>query len=338
MGFIINPFIFGGAIGGWKQLGRTTLESAGDTISVGSLADKRYLMYLLDAKPSGVIESGYRMNGDTNNNYSWRQSTDGGADTTDGGTSNINGDAATPSGESFSVGYLANYATKEKLLLNHNASFSTAGATVAPNRMQSVGKHAQTSVAVNALSTQNFEAGNYNTGAELVVLGWDPADTHTDNFWQELASVQGNGTSTILSSGTITAKKYLWIQGFTGDSGGAHNSAFQFNNDTNTNYCTRRSLNGGTDTTWPSESYAQVGTTTNCFFSYFIINNTSNEKICIGHWVQKGTAGAGNAPDRGEFVCKWTNTSNKITEVDLMQQTTSINWGTDVYMKIWGSD
>jgi hypothetical protein len=33
--------------GGWVELGRTTLGSAGDTNSVASLADKRYYMILM---------------------------------------------------------------------------------------------------------------------------------------------------------------------------------------------------------------------------------------------------------------------------------------------------
>jgi hypothetical protein len=36
-----------------------------------------------------------------------------------------------------------------------------------------------------------YQAGTFNTGSQkLVVLGWDPADTHTSNFWEELASVE----------------------------------------------------------------------------------------------------------------------------------------------------
>ena len=49
--FITNPYRHvSGAVGGWVELGRTTLGSAADTISVASLADKRYLMILRNAK------------------------------------------------------------------------------------------------------------------------------------------------------------------------------------------------------------------------------------------------------------------------------------------------
>jgi hypothetical protein len=42
-----------GGIGGWVELGRTTLGSAGDDITVSSLADKRYYMFLTSALNSG---------------------------------------------------------------------------------------------------------------------------------------------------------------------------------------------------------------------------------------------------------------------------------------------
>ena len=49
------------------------------------------------------------------------------------------------------------------------------------------------------------------------------------------------------------------------------------------------------------------------FVNYiFIINNSANEKLLIIHQNAGGTAGAGNAPYRGEFVAKWANTSNQI--------------------------
>ena len=329
----------GGGAGGWVELGRTTLGSTADTISVASLADKRYLMVLGHCLPSGDIIYNFRLNGDTGSNYTTRYCDNGAADGTDVSISSAYVAGGPIATQQFGVSYLANYSTKEKLCISHAVNQNTAGAGTAPSRREAVTKHAQTTNPISQYTAFNTQAGDYASGSEVVVLGWDPADTHTTNFWTELASVQGTASSQILSSGTITAKKYLWIQGFAGDNGGGHNSAIQFNNDTATNYATRRSLDGGADdASWLSQAYAQVGTNSNCFFNYFIINNSANEKLCIGHFAQRSTAGAGTAPARGEFVCKWTNTSAQITEIDLMQQTTSINWGTDVYMKVWGSN
>ena len=327
--------------GGWKEVGRTTLGSANQEIDVTSLPDKRYYMVLLDshgsANTAGTIRVKY--NDSTGTVYAGRWSENGGADGTYvNELSNFIGFHSEDTSPKFNVGYIANLPSKEKLTISHAVEQNTAGAGTAPNRSEESAKCVETTNSISSISYKVGATNTWNTNSEVVVLGYDPDDTHTDNFWEELASVQGNGTSTTLSSGTIPAKKYLWVQGFTGDAGGANNSALQFNSDTGSNYATRRNLDGGSDTTWLSQAYTQLGTNTNCFFNTFIINNSANEKLAITHWVQRLTAGAANAPSRGEFVGKWANTSNQITDITLVQQTTSINWGTDVRLKVWGSD
>ena len=277
-------------------------------------------------------------NNDTGSNYAYRLSDNGGSDSTGTSQTQLASGAGSTASPSFMTTFIANLSSKEKLTISHGISQETAGAGNAPDRRETTAKWANTSSTINRIDGYNIKPGSFDTNSEVVILGWDPDDTHTTNFWEELASVQGNGTSTTLSSGTIPAKKYLWVQGFTGDAGGANNSALQFNSDTGSNYATRRNLDGGSDTTWLSEAYTQLGTNTNCFFNTFIINNSANEKLAITHWVQRLTAGAANAPSRGEFVGKWANTSNQITDITLVQQTTSINWGTDVHLKVWGSD
>ena len=172
-----------------------------------------------------------------------------------------------------------------------------------------------------------------------VVLGWDPADTHTNNFWQELASVTASGSSTNLSSGTISAKKYLWIQLYS--EGTSADIDTTFNNDTGTNYARRYSIDGGTDGTTTSESrlsnFHNAGRAgEEAFSNWFIINNQSNEKLIICHSIQQNTAGAANAPHRLEIVGKWVNTSNQITEIDF--DSTSGNFGTNTILKVWGAD
>ena len=72
------------------------------------------------------------------------------------------------------------------------------------------------------------------------------------------------------------------------------------------------------------------------FSNWFIINNSANEKLVIGHSVQQNTAGAANAPKRVEFAHKWANTSAQITEIDFDSQ--SGNFGSNSIIKVWGSD
>ncbi len=92
--------------------------------------------------------------------------------------------------------------------------------------------------------------------------------------------------------------------------------------DTGSNYTSRKSYNGGTDATATSQTEINFG---DDFLAVgenkFCVNNTINiaseEKLTITHWVHSNTAGAGTAPQRGEYVMKWTNTSNQFDILEI---------------------
>ena len=328
-----------GGIGGWVELGRTTLGSPASSITVSSLPDKRYYKLLIDTRNgSGTIHNiTTRFNSDTGSNYAYRRSSSGGADST--GTSQTNIQVTAQQDEEFAVAYISNLSNQEKLQLSHSCSIGATGAATAPSRQESVGKWTNTSNSINSITCFNASAVNtYATGSELVVLGWDPADTHTTNFWEELASVDlTGGANANLSSGTISAKKYLWLQYYVQATSGTPDLKVSFNNDSGSNYARRRNINGGSDATSVSQtSLNQDGSLVKLFGNAFIINNASNEKLCIFHSVREDSSGAANAPNRRETVGKWTNTSNQITEIDL--DVSSSTMTTSSYMRVWGAD
>lgn len=326
--------------GAWKEVGRTTLGSTGDTISVTSLPDKRYYMVLSDVKASGFIIYNSRFNSDTGNNYAFRKSNNGGTDATTASTSAIDQTDSGAQDASFVVGYFANKSDKEKLWQGHTVENSSTGAGNAPSRVEAVGKWANTSNAVSSYQAYNSHSGDYASGSEVVVLGYDPDDTHTDNFWEELASVNGDGTGGF-DTGTFTAKKYLWVQAYLDPSTSARNN-FRVGNttvDTGNNYANRGSTNDGADATETSVTIVRGNSTsysTPTFFNMFIINNTSNEKLLIGHSVNQNTSGAATAPSRIEFTSKWTDTSNQIDIIEAFPS--SGNYNTGSFIKVWGSN
>ena len=330
----------GGGVGGWVELGRTTLGSTADTISVASLADKRYYMILADQRASGDTNSGFRLNGDTGSNYAQRGNFNGTENTATSNSTLMGNWGSAVSTKAFHVGYLANKSDKEKLAIIHKVTQSTAGAGTAPNRQEGVGKHAQTSVAINAVSVTNTDSGDYASGSELVVLGWDPADTHTTNFWTELASVDlSGGAASYIDSGTITAKKYLWYQIYSSQT---IDSDFivTFNADSTLKYNRRYSYNGATDV-YSDINLAGYPHTSNAantpsFFNAFVINNLANEKLIMSHDIMRYTAGAGIAPNRLEGVGKWENTSAQITSMRVTSGSGNLN--TNTYLRIWGSN
>lgn len=333
-----------GSVGGWVELGRTTLGSAGDTITVSNLPDKRYYMFLNDLTATGgTIAATLRLNNDNsgtvgvNGNYARRRSTNGASDNTYVDDVNMTLNAHTDTNPRFDVGYLANLSSKEKLNITHGVYQTTAGSGYAPTRAEIVNKWDNTSDAINRLDVVNVGTGNFDTGSEVVVLGWDPDDTHTTNFWEELASVELSSAAEVISSGTISARKYLWVQGFIKSTSQMSVEA-QFNNDEDNNYARRRSDNGGSESIQinVSAGVLEPNTTNNVFFNFFVVNNSSNEKLALGHNVGQNTAGT--APKRTETAFKWTNTTDQITEIDMVTFLGTNPFLSGSILKVWGAD
>jgi hypothetical protein len=325
--------------GGWKELGRTTLGSANASMNTTSLSDKRYYMILTNSLGySGVANSNIRFNSDSGSNYAERVSVSGGTDTTGTGynfASFAHGNTAT---ENFGVGYLSNLSSKEKLWTSHNIRQNTAGAGNAPIRSESVGKWANTTNEVSGIDILTGASTTHDSGSETVILGYDPDDTHTDNFWEELADVTLSGASSSLDSGTITAKKYLWYQVFIKKNSASNNYAeHSINGITTGNTWARRiSSNGGTDGTNTSQNTMNTTDTGagGYFLNGFVINSSGNEKLFIEHVIQNTSSGV-NAPDRKEIVMKST-TSAQITQLTVTGATNGYDSGS--FIKVWGSN
>ena len=323
-----------GSVGGWVEVGRTTLGSAGTTITVSGLADKRYYKILTSSKGSGSPDYTARINSDTGSTYASRWMDNGSGENTGvSRTSMLYDSVGGGFNHKFNIGYITNLASKEKLSINHSADSDTSAASTAPSRSETVHKWANTSDALSAFSL--ISTVNMDIGSEVVVLGWDEDDTHTTNFWEELASVDIS-TGATSTTGTFTAKKYLWVQVYMNSSSIAYD--YTFNSDTGSNYAYRKSTNGGGDGATASDSVflSNHGFDANPHYdNFFIVNNSANEKLVIGNRMSQGTAGAGSAPNRQEIVGKWANTSSQITSIQMDNAGTNF---TRCIMKVWGSD
>lgn len=326
----------GGAVGGWVELGRTTLGSANSTITVSGLPNKRYYQVLTDITgESSNSDFGIQFNSDSGANYARRYNYNGAGEGTNinMGLAGVYVTDVASTTPIFCNSYIANYSTKEKLMINNGLRQNTVGAGTAPSRSEVVSKWANTSNAISSISVTTAGAPTFNSGSEVVVLGYDPADTHTTNFWEELADVSWTSGGTI-NTGTFTAKKYLWIQcWWKGDS----SVTMRVNSDSGANYARRYSNNGGADGTDVSQTsfHPSFGFGTLPHYNnLFIINNSANEKLALMNTVYQNTAGAGTAPMRGESVLKWANTSNQITSFNVSASTAF----TGGQIKVWGSN
>jgi hypothetical protein len=331
-----------GAVG-WKELGRSTLSGTSQDLSVSSLPDKRYYMVLSDciryASGTQYIQPDFQFNGDTGTNYASRWCWNGGGEGTLVNYNTLHQGATTDEGAMFQVSNIANLAGKEKMVIGHQGQPRTSGSGVAPTRGTWVGKWANTSDAIHTINTWESGTGSYASGSETVILGWDPADTHTDNFWEELGSDTGDGSSVDLTVSGITAKKYLWIQLYA-DPDASWTPRLRFNSDTGSNYSDRYSIDGGTDGSDLSSTgaYTGFGGSLPQFQNIFMINNSSRQKFGIAHMIYQDTAGAGTAPRRVENSFKWTNTSSQITTIAFDSLGGTPNLSTDSYLKVWGHD
>src|ERR1044072_8850270 len=70
----------GGSIDWWEELGRTTLGSAGDTITISPISARKYLrIFISILDTGGAVGPNLRFNNDSANNYAFRYSDNFGA-------------------------------------------------------------------------------------------------------------------------------------------------------------------------------------------------------------------------------------------------------------------
>ena len=347
-----KPTLGVSGVGGWKELARTTLDSAADTITVSSLPDKRYYTVLTNIIGSGSTWCDARLNSDTGSNYALRKSLNGASDTTSINQSSFLIPPNTFTSSYFMTAYISNLASKEKLGIENCVDGSTAGAGTAPERYEGVAKWTNTADSISSFSRRNDYTGSFDTGSEIVVLGWDPDDTHTTNFWEELVDTSWSSGSSVETSAFAT-KKYLWYQGWfkTGGSMSGSYSALQVGSGgtiSTSGYTERYSINGAGDATEINKSnmYGLVGQGNDgsgnelTYINGFIINNSANEKLLISDAVGFNPttgSGTGSEPNRTQGVGKWVTTGSQINKMKILSAAGSGAW-VGGQLKVWGSD
>jgi len=323
----------------WKELDRVTLGSSGDTLDTSTFTAKDNIMFQFHIlRPSsGDQNIRIRFNGDSGSNYSERYSLNGGTDATATSQANI----ALHSGvvnENFGCFTFVNTASKEKLCTGDVVGSNTDGSGSSPSRREQIFKWANTSDQVTRIEIVNTSSGDFEAGSELVVLGCDNDEADSgSNYWQELASVSTSSSGAVLSSGTITAKKYLMFEAYMVGSAAQPRSVLRFNDDgVTTTYSDRYQTNGGSDGSTQAHEFIHISESDQEYgslISGFIINKSDKEKLLISE--NTNALSAGNAPNRFEAVGKWANTSAQITSIQLRTHANTFSYAS---LKIWGAD
>lgn len=153
----------------WEELGRTTLGSTADTITVSSLTAKKYLKVIVHILNSGQVSPVVRFNNDSGTNYTRRISSDGGADSTATGATNGLSVPAV-SGMVFLEFDVANIATSNKGIRNGTSIRYGGGA---PNRDVHAGMWSNSTDAITRVDIVNAGTGDFAANSEVIVLGHD---------------------------------------------------------------------------------------------------------------------------------------------------------------------
>tara|TARA_R110000824_G_scaffold401348_1_gene611844 strand:+ start:799 stop:1890 length:1092 start_codon:yes stop_codon:yes gene_type:complete len=340
-----------GSVGGWKELKRVK----GSVPDITSLPNKKYYMVLgHHIQGSGNTGIGMQLNGDTTAGHYPRRYTDDGTGTDATPTTETNmfidTNGSTVTGkEWFTVMYISNETTKEKIGL-YNTSSNRGGTTASttPYRITGTWKWTDTSNSIDRINFSDFNGTACNANSEVVVLGWDTTDTHTDNFWEELVSVTQASDAATLDTQTFTPKKYMWMQIF-GDSSNNLSPSITFNGETagatNDKYTLRNQHNGSADDTsevnieWIALNQGGSASHNEYFSNIFFLNDSSYEKLIHVNTVENDTSGTSGIPSRTNVWGKWTDVLTQINRITLaFRDGGSGNVLAGTTIKVWGHD
>ena len=158
----------------WRKAGTNTLSGAQSNNVITGLTANMFNQFFGHAI-SGVGVNQVEMqfgNGsiDGATNYAFRKSDNGGSDVTSASTSVFKLHNSSSQQDKFFVGYIVNIASEEKIGIGYIIEANTAGAGNPPNRAESVGKWANTSVQFDQIEHQS---SNLQSDTNLTVIGSD---------------------------------------------------------------------------------------------------------------------------------------------------------------------
>lgn len=158
----------------WQKNGTPdTLGSAGDTLQITDLTALKFNVFLNHNLSTGAIDSDIRIDNISTGTYAERHALNGTEAAPTTSQTEYNNDVNIGSTDRFNIIYGINIATEEKLFISHTCDANTAGASNAPNRVESVGKQSGTSTAYTRIDVLNTQAGSYDTDSNLSALGTD---------------------------------------------------------------------------------------------------------------------------------------------------------------------
>lgn len=159
----------------WQEIARTTLSSAGDTITVSSIPARTYLRFMFKGiATGGTLDTSFKFNNDGAANYIVGAINNGtyGAGVA---SANIAFEAGTAASGQLNFGFVecVNLAANEKIGIGSSIANTTAGSGTAPSQYIFNFKWANSAAQINRIDWVNTGTGDFAIGSEVVVMGHD---------------------------------------------------------------------------------------------------------------------------------------------------------------------
>jgi hypothetical protein len=330
----------------WKELGTRAVASGGNTTELEvTFTAKDHLMILVNSTGNFAQESKMLFGGSdySSTDYEVRRRKNDGANDSSGSANHwrIADGANQTTGSHFGVYEVWNDDNSgEKVGIGHCVITNYTGADTTAKKCISYEttaswEHDTASTRITRVKIQPENTGlghNFVDGTELIVLGMDVDEADgggTTNFWQEIASVTGDGSSTTMTTGTITLPKYLMMEIY-GES--MVSCKMRFNGETSSDFQRTYTANGADWTqNNASDGIPFLADLAPAVVQLFMTNESGKEKLILGHTSEANNSST--ALNTMELFAKNTDTAI-ITEISLSKP--SGNFTANDNFRIWG--
>jgi hypothetical protein len=159
----------------WEKLASDTLTGVADTVGT-TFTTKKFQMAMIHLVDQN-FNPRLRYNSNSDSEYAYRESANGGADTTQTSISNggvIGNNGAVATFTTLSIVYCIDISTEEKLTIMHSVNQNSAGAGNSPARYEIVSKFVPSpDVSITEINAVNVGAGDFDTSSNVSVIGTD---------------------------------------------------------------------------------------------------------------------------------------------------------------------
>lgn len=165
---------FGGSGSGvwWEEIGRSTLTTSSSTISIPTIAARKYLKLMITLIPTGgTIDHGLRFNNDSAANYNFRRSINGGSDLIGTGAYFYLDTGITAAAPIFVEAVINNFSGIEKYGFGLVSGGSANGVGNVSQKVEYANKWASNAQITRIDAFNTSGTGSFAAGSEVIVLG-----------------------------------------------------------------------------------------------------------------------------------------------------------------------